>query len=86
MLTDEELDLLQKIVDKTSKGPWEWVDTNDEGHMKGLDGLVLYSSVYCDVNGDESDKNFIRVAKEWFPRLIAEIRALKEKTNGSNSN
>jgi hypothetical protein len=83
-LTDAELDELERLIAEASPGPWRaWVGPGIGGpEFISLGDDDSQADMY--VQHDESpapaaDLDFIAAARNYTPRLIAEIRRLREE-------
>ncbi|MDX2200452.1 MAG: hypothetical protein SF069_15970 [Phycisphaerae bacterium] len=84
-VTEEELERLERLCDAATKGPWKsWLEGRD--HWGG-------SHVIIDGEGDDielsgtaatpANHDFIAAARQAVPRLIAEIRALRQSKSNT---
>ena len=86
-MTDEELDALEVLEQRTSLGPW---DRNDNGDIYsnevGKPSIIFdkkyfigfVDSSHCINRETNANADFVVAAKEMIPKLIAEIRRLKK--------
>ncbi len=83
-ITEEELDRLEKLCDAATKGPWtsyiEGRDCESGSHfiMTAGDDIELSGATIADYD-------FIAAARQAVPRLIAEIRALRQSKSNTKS-
>ncbi len=87
MITDEDLNEWQRIVDEATEGPWEWCSDDDTDGFAVAGSLdkrrrrkwalcscgVGYES--CGINTSQENIDFIVMARAAVPALIEELRA-----------
>jgi len=79
-MTEKELKEIEERCNKTTKGPWEsMIEGRD--HTSG-DSFIMTGGEDIYINNPLFDNNqdFIANAKQDIPKLISEIRKLKNKT------
>lgn len=94
MITQKELDTIQAYLDATTQGKWlhtykdckfymssEFIDRENDPNGVGL--------VTCDINQHNADlyatfadMEFIAYSHEWIPKLLAEIKRLRNNDIG----
>jgi hypothetical protein len=90
-ITDAELHAMQQRVDAASKGPWQsFIEGRD--HFSGDDFIRVGDFhddepdmyVYRDrAPASDVDLDFIAAARQDIPRLIAEVKRLRDELNRS---
>ena len=86
-LTDAELDAMQQCADAASKGPWQaFIEGRDfcggrtfirvGGDHDDEDDMYVSRELKC---ASDPDLDFIAGARQDIPRLIAEVRRLREQ-------
>ena len=83
MLTEKELEEIEKRANQTQNGPWK-AYIEDRDHESGsnfiMTGLAENRGEDIEMFGATiADYDFIANAKQDIPKLIAEIRELKKK-------
>jgi len=79
-MTDKEIREIEERCNKATKGPWKsMVEGRD--HTSG-DSFIMTGGedIYIDNPLLDNNQDFIANAKQDIPKLIAEIRKLKSKT------
>jgi hypothetical protein len=84
-LTDSELIRIQRLCDAATRGPWKaYIEGRD--HESGS-SVIQTSGNDIELSGaTDEDYDFIASARQDVPRLIEEVRALREqlaKTGGA---
>lgn len=73
MMTDAEIEELEKLHAEATKGPYEWAK---DDALRAPDGTIMMDGH----EGDESarkDGNFIQAAYAKIPALLAEVKRLR---------
>jgi hypothetical protein len=82
-ISDAELDAMQRRVDAARKGPWKsFIEGRD--HECGSDFIMVgpegdRGEDMEIVGVSNADQDFIAAARQDVPRLIAEVRRLREE-------
>jgi hypothetical protein len=76
-LTDEELDQIQLRADQATKGPWKsYIESRDE--MSGSSFIMMEGEDIYLTGATDHDQDFIASARTGIPKLIQEIRRLRD--------
>jgi hypothetical protein len=76
-LTDEELDQIQLRADQATKGPWKtYIEGRDE--MSGSSFIMREREDIYLTGATDHDQDFIASARTDIPKLIQEIRRLRD--------
>lgn len=82
-ITDKELDELEWIEKSATGGPWERYGYIGSGRLDKVRGIHYLERtgrpVFVDVPVGEVDSKLIAAARNALPRLIATIRALRQR-------
>ncbi len=75
--SDAELDAMQARADAATQGPWRsWVEGRD--HTSGDSFIQTAGEDIYLTGATDADQDFIAAARQDIPRLLAEIRALRD--------
>jgi hypothetical protein len=79
-MSEEELKRIEERCNKSTKGPWKSMiegrdhTSGDSFIMTGGEDIYIHNPLF------DNNQDFIANAKQDIPKLIAEIRKLKNKT------
>jgi hypothetical protein len=80
-LPDEELDQIQLRAELATKGPWKaYIEGRDQ--MSGSSFIMTEGEDIYLTGATDHDQDFIASARADIPRLIQEIRRLRNRLNG----
>lgn len=83
-ITDAELDEWQALTDAAAGGPWvagDYYDWDVKQALNPWQTIALLTACYPEggIGLEEGDARFIAASRSAVPRLIAEVRRLKEQ-------
>ena len=82
MITDAELREWEALCQKATKGPWELEDS-DGIHAIPTDRMIVSYAEDCAFI-EEADARFCAAARTAMPKLIAEVRRLRDETDDAH--